>query len=84
MRFRRGALGARLHHTNVCRSSISASEGIHYYAMQFIQGRGLDEVIAELRRLRQLQIRPHTAYFRNVALPGGLFGRGTPKRQIPG
>src|SRR5262245_51187577 len=56
VRFRREARSAaRLHHTNIVPVfDIGEREGIHYYAMQFIQGRGLDEVIAELRRMRQL------------------------------
>ena len=37
-----------------CRSSRSArTAGVCYYAMQFIQGQGLDQVLEELRRLRQ-------------------------------
>ena len=31
---------------------VGEQEGVHYYAMQFIQGQGLDEVFEELRRLR--------------------------------
>src|SRR5262249_25244418 len=31
---------------------VGEQEGIHYYAMQFIQGRGLDEVLKEVKRLR--------------------------------
>ena len=31
---------------------VGEQEGVHYYAMQFIQGQGLDEVFDELRRLR--------------------------------
>ena len=62
VRFRREARSAaRLHHTNIVPVfDIGEREGIHYYAMQFIQGRGLDEVIAELRRLRQLPDSPLT------------------------
>jgi serine/threonine protein kinase/WD40 repeat protein len=45
---------ARLHHTNIVPVfDIGERDGIHYYAMQFIQGQGLDEVIVELRRMRQ-------------------------------
>ncbi len=36
-----------------CRSSASASAtASHYYAMQFIQGEGLDKVLGDLRRLQ--------------------------------
>ena len=54
LRFRREARSAaRLHHTNIVPVfDIGERDGVHYYAMQFIQGQGLDEVIAELRKLR--------------------------------
>jgi serine/threonine protein kinase/WD40 repeat protein len=54
-RFRREArAAARLHHTNIVPVfGIDEHEGIHYYAMQFIQGQNLDEVIGEVKRLRQ-------------------------------
>jgi serine/threonine protein kinase/tetratricopeptide (TPR) repeat protein len=44
---------ARLHHTNIVPVfGVGSQEGVHYYAMQFIQGQALDEVFDELRRLR--------------------------------
>jgi serine/threonine protein kinase/tetratricopeptide (TPR) repeat protein len=43
---------ARLHHTNIVPVfGVGEAEGVHYYAMQFIHGQGLDAVIDELRRL---------------------------------
>jgi serine/threonine protein kinase/WD40 repeat protein len=53
-RFRREARSAaRLHHTNIVPVfDVGEFQGIHYYAMQFILGQGLDEVLDELRRLR--------------------------------
>jgi serine/threonine protein kinase/WD40 repeat protein/tetratricopeptide (TPR) repeat protein len=53
-RFQREARStARLHHTNIVPVyDVGAHDGVHYYAMQFIQGRALDEVMVELRRLR--------------------------------
>lgn len=53
-RFRREARSAaKLHHTNIVPVFEVGHEGdICYYAMQFIQGQGLDLVIEELRRLR--------------------------------
>jgi len=53
-RFRREArAAARLHHTNIVPVFEVGQEGeIRFYAMQFIQGQGLDLVITELRRLR--------------------------------
>src|SRR5262249_33139535 len=60
-RFRREARSAaRLHHTNIVPVfdvGVWRAEGVgppvHYFAMQFIQGQGLDEVLAEVKRLRR-------------------------------
>jgi serine/threonine protein kinase/tetratricopeptide (TPR) repeat protein len=44
---------ARLHHTNIVPVfGVGEANGVHYYAMQFIQGQGLDVVIDELNRQR--------------------------------
>src|SRR5690349_20527458 len=44
---------ARLHHTNIVPvHGVGEHSGTHYYAMQFIQGQGLDEVLKEVIRLR--------------------------------
>src|SRR5580692_2877830 len=53
-RFRREArVAARLHHTNIVPVYEVGQDGdVRFYAMQFIQGQGLDVVITELRRLR--------------------------------
>ena len=53
-RFRREArAAARLHHTNIVPVFEVGQDGdVRFYAMQFIQGEGLDAVITELRRLR--------------------------------
>src|SRR5713101_7281406 len=53
-RFQREAqAAARLHHTNIVPVfGVGEAEGVHFYAMQFIRGQGLDEVLQELRRLR--------------------------------
>src|SRR6516164_924915 len=55
-RFRREAkAAARLHHTNIVPVfEVGHGGGVAYYAMQFIQGQGLDQVIGELARLREL------------------------------
>ncbi|MGH7138560.1 MAG: hypothetical protein ACREHD_22660, partial [Pirellulales bacterium] len=46
---------ARLHHTNIVPVfGVGQQDGLHYYVMQFIQGQGLDEVLAELKRLRSV------------------------------
>ena len=44
---------ARLHHTNIVPVFDVGRDGeVAYYAMQFIQGQGLDAILHELRRLR--------------------------------
>src|SRR5262249_21185253 len=64
-RFRREArAAARLHHTNIVPVfGVGDHGGVHFYAMQFIQGEGLDEVLHDLRRLRNR--------------PGGTAGGGS-------
>ncbi|HLH29483.1 MAG TPA: protein kinase, partial [Acidimicrobiales bacterium] len=54
-RFEREArLAARLHHTHIVPVfGVGQHEGTHFYVMQYIEGRGLDAVLRELRRLRQ-------------------------------
>jgi hypothetical protein len=51
-RFRREArAAARLHHTNIVPVFDVGQDGdVRFYAMQFIQGQGLDTVITELRQ----------------------------------
>jgi serine/threonine protein kinase/Flp pilus assembly protein TadD len=57
---REAKAAARLHHTNIVPVfGVGEQDGLPYYVMQFIQGRGLDEVIEELRRL-QHPARPAT------------------------
>jgi serine/threonine protein kinase/WD40 repeat protein len=53
-RFKREArAAARLHHTNIVPVFEAGQDGeTCFYAMQFIQGQGLDQVVEELRRLR--------------------------------
>jgi serine/threonine protein kinase/WD40 repeat protein len=55
LRFRREARSAaRLHHTNIVPVfEVDESNGTHFYAMQFIQGQSLDEILRELRRFRK-------------------------------
>ncbi len=54
-RFRREArAAARLHHTNIVPVFEVGQDGdVVFYAMQFIQGQGLEVVIDELARQRQ-------------------------------
>jgi serine/threonine protein kinase/tetratricopeptide (TPR) repeat protein len=51
LRFQREARSAaRLHHTNIVPVfDVGEREGVHYYAMQFILGQSLNEIIRELR-----------------------------------
>jgi eukaryotic-like serine/threonine-protein kinase len=51
---REAKAAARLHHTNIVPVfDVGEADGVNYYAMQFIQGLGLDQVLDELRRMRQ-------------------------------
>ncbi len=54
-RFQRDArAAARLHHTNIVPVyGVGEHEGMSYYVMQFIQGCALDQVLAELQRLKK-------------------------------
>jgi WD40 repeat protein/serine/threonine protein kinase len=56
-RFRREAqAAARLHHSNIVPVfGVGEDRGVHYYAMQFIQGQSLDAVLEELKRPRSGQ-----------------------------
>jgi serine/threonine protein kinase len=53
-RFKRESrAAARLHHTNIVPVfEVGEEGGVCYFALQFIQGQPLDEVLQELRRLR--------------------------------
>jgi WD40 repeat protein/serine/threonine protein kinase len=53
-RFKREArAAAKLHHTNIVPVfGVGEDGGIHYFAMQYISGQGLDKVLDEVRRLR--------------------------------
>src|SRR4029077_10310829 len=54
-RFQREARSAaKLHHTNIVPVfGVGEHDGLHYYVMQFNNRLWLDEVLVELRRLRQ-------------------------------
>ncbi len=57
-RFEREArAAAQLHHTNIVPVfGVGEQDGLHYYAMQFIPGLGLDNVIEEVKRLRSANL----------------------------
>jgi len=59
-RFRREAMAAgRLQHPNIVPVyGVGEHDGIIFFAMQFVHGRGLDEVLVELRRLQRLENLP--------------------------
>ncbi len=61
MRFRREAKAAAgLHHTNIVPVFEVGRDGdVAFYAMQFIHGQGLDQVVDELRRFREPDRQPH-------------------------
>ena len=72
-RFRREARAAgRLHHTNIVPIfGVGSDGGLLYYAMQFIEGEGLDRLIDRLRQDRTLRSgsRPKTEMDRTRAEP---------------
>jgi serine/threonine protein kinase/WD40 repeat protein len=76
-RFRREAqAAARLHHTNIVPVfGVGSDCGVHFYAMQFIQGQSLEAVLHQVRRLRAARQKP--------ARPGARFGEPTPTVVVP-
>ena len=85
-RFRREAkAAARLHHTNIVPVfEVGQAGDTAYYAMQFIQGQGLDQIIDELVRLRDSDgnakaVSPgRTAAISGVMTPGNPTTAGCP------
>jgi serine/threonine-protein kinase len=75
-RFKREArAAARLHHSNIVPvHGVGEQDGLSYYVMQFIQGQGLDQVLLELRRLRQVRQVPTPAPAAAEAAPGEAAG----------
>ena len=87
-RFEREArAAAQLHHTNIVPVfGVGEQDGLHYYAMQYISGLGLDTVIEEVKRFRPATPRPTLAkapapelerHPRQSPLPPGLPGRSS-------
>ncbi|HUE69932.1 MAG TPA: tetratricopeptide repeat protein [Pirellulaceae bacterium] len=59
---REARAAARLHHTNIVPVfGVGQECGLHYYAMQYIHGLGLDEVLRELKRLKNKDREPSSA-----------------------
>ncbi len=81
-RFRREArAAARLHHTNIVPVyEVGEDAGVRFYAMQFIEGLGLDAVITELGR-KIGRVRPHSKI---TAALGGQSHRPRPEHSKNG
>ena len=79
-RFRREAKSAaRLHHTNIVPVYEVGRDGeVAYYAMQFIEGQGLDKVIDELARLRDPGRKPGVAQGLGPTAAAASPGAGEP------
>jgi serine/threonine protein kinase/WD40 repeat protein len=89
-RFQREARAAALlHHTNIVPVfGVGEHEGVHYYAMQYIQGQSLDLVMREVIRLRRDAKTAEIATRdepENMAasLAGELLTRGPSVRKVP-
>ncbi len=62
---REAATAGKLHHTNIVPVyAVGEHDGIHYYAMQFIEGRSLSQYIKGLRRR---EAKPDKAHLKRVA-----------------
>jgi WD40 repeat protein len=62
-RFRTEAMSAaQLHHTNIVPVySVGCDRGIHYYAMQYVEGSSLDQVLRQLRGVTEAKSNSHTS-----------------------
>ena len=64
---------ARLHHSNIVPVfGVGESDGVHYYAMQYIRGQNLEAVLQEVRRLRGEPADPGGSTRRQSDLSVGL------------
>jgi serine/threonine protein kinase/WD40 repeat protein len=74
---REARAAAQLHHTNIVPVfGIGEYNGLHYYAMQFINGLGLDKVLDEVRRLKQ-DGAPVDSENRSTSGPGATTNHAT-------
>lgn len=63
---------AQLHHPHIVPVfAVGCERGVHYYSMQYIDGRSLDQIVRELREGGEV-VDPRTATSRPVASPGPL------------
>ncbi len=86
LRFEREAKAAALlHHTNIVPVfGVGEHEGLHYYAMQYIEGQSLDSVLAEIIKIRHNSGRSNGEPAGiSVSLAEGLFTRGLPALRTP-
>jgi serine/threonine protein kinase/DNA-binding SARP family transcriptional activator len=78
---------AQLHHTNIVPVHATGCErGVHYYAMQFIEGRTVGDLIRELRQtagLENRQPRPELGEIASVGASPSAAGSGLAKKQHP-
>jgi WD40 repeat protein len=72
-RFRREARSAaRLHHTAIVPVfDVGSCDGIHYFAMQYIVGHSLNEVLVDIKRIRTDQSKAPSGSTISVGLTGG-------------
>jgi serine/threonine protein kinase len=85
-RFQREAqAAARLHHTNIVPVfGVGEQDGLPYYVMQFIQGEGLNEVLARWRRGKTGAKRPEGKTLSATgALPETLGANPLPATELP-
>src|SRR5262249_18825289 len=82
---------AQLHHTNIVPVYfVGCERGVHFYAMQFIDGQSLADIIGQLRRLRGLPKAGHVSGLANGLASGcwapkkGQPAAGEPAAVLPG
>jgi eukaryotic-like serine/threonine-protein kinase len=69
---------AQLHHNQIVPVyAVGSDRGVHYYAMQFIDGQSLAEIIQELRELSQLHPGEQREARGESARPAGVVGNPT-------
>ena len=70
---REAKAAARLHHTNIVPVfGVGEQDGVSFYVMQFIHGPGLDDVLLELKRLREESEAGHKEREDQVAQETGI------------